>query len=377
MHAFYPQTGPTAKNAGRSRRRTLNELKGLKDSLIDEVRFNCDVSDARYWGYFSICGLLMSLRVLYLTVNDLEPWAQIDREAISKWITQKEARWEELEDENFRDLNIHGKSYDPFDVIAINRVLNDEGLVYGAGYGLFNKPSFFLADLHSYSKTHSCSVYLAKKEYIRDLFTSPGMLQGKQIFLRLEPLKVLLWDRFLELKAKSSHSLEYAFLQYGFSADQAVDEEFKRRFEELTRRYSDIVLYHELGEVMEEVPDWSEMLFEVDTKDAEFFLRAIEDLISDASDYGPLKWTVENRDKGGLSLRIALIDRYKAKLHLEIKGAFEEFMRNEDWAVIEEARKTVYARLTLLRDELLEAYRSKRDKDELIRKVIEIQSRLQ
>ncbi|NCO66113.1 MAG: hypothetical protein COW32_00475 [Candidatus Aquicultor secundus] len=102
-------------------------------SLTEQVTYNCDVSDSRYWGYFSICGLLMSLRVLYMSKNDLAPWAQIDREDISKWIAAKEARWDELEDEGFKNIEIDGTVYDPFDVATINSVLVEKGLVYGAG----------------------------------------------------------------------------------------------------------------------------------------------------------------------------------------------------------------------------------------------------
>ncbi|MBE0448565.1 MAG: hypothetical protein IBX64_10795 [Actinobacteria bacterium] len=351
-------------------------MNELKESIINAVKFNCDVSDARSWGYFSICGLLMSLRGLYMSENDLEPWARIDREDISKWIAQREAYWRELENEDFRDLNIRGKKYDPFDVVTINCALKGEGLVYGAGYGLFKKPSFFLADLHSSSEIYDCTIYLAKKEYAKDLFSSPGMHQGRQVFLRLVPLKKLLWDKFLDLKANKNSRLEYAFSQYGFSADQSVDDEFERKFDEVTHKCSDIILYHELGEIMEDFPNWSEMVLGVDTKDAELFLRTIKDLLSDTSDYGPLKRSIDERDKGGLSLCVALAERYRIKIYPEIKKAFEKFVYNEDWSLIEEARGTVYVRLVSLRDEITEAYRNRKEKNDFIKKITELQSEL-
>jgi len=31
--------------------------------LIDQIKFNCNLSDARFWGYYSICGLLLRMRV--------------------------------------------------------------------------------------------------------------------------------------------------------------------------------------------------------------------------------------------------------------------------------------------------------------------------
>jgi len=49
------------------------------------------------------------------------------------WVAAKEARWDELEDEGFKNIEIDGTVYDPFDVATINSVLVEKGLVYGAG----------------------------------------------------------------------------------------------------------------------------------------------------------------------------------------------------------------------------------------------------
>jgi len=351
-------------------------LGDLKKSLIDQIQFNCDVSDARYWGFFSICGLLMSLRVLYLTVNDMRPWAQIDREEISTWISQKESKWEELEDKELRPLTINGVSLDPFDLESANNILKEENLVYGAGYGLFKKPSFFLADLDSYREVNDCKVYSSRREYVRDLFTSPGMLRDGQIFIRLDPLRALLWDKFLESKGKCNRALAYAFKQYGLMDGQEMGLPFENKFEELTGKYADVILYHEMGEAAEEVDDWQEMVLEANTKDDEFFLRAIEDLIADTSDLGPIRRCIEQKDKGNLSLCVALLDRYKVKMHLEIKESFDRFVGSEDWSLLEEARKRVYTKLVSLREELIASYRVNRNGDDLFQKARELKSRL-
>lgn len=344
-------------------------------SFARTVKFNCDVSDAKYWGFYSICGLLMNLRTLYISNKGLKPWEHINQADILKWISQKENHWNKMEGASFRELKIGGKRYEPFDVDSINGILNSEGLVYGAGYGLFKKPSFFLADLKSRSEMYGHTVYLAKREYARDLFISPGLLQGKQIFLRLEPLRALLWDKFLESKAKNNPLLEYAFSQYGFNREQAVDREFERKFEELTDRYSHVVLYHEIGEIMEEFPGWSEMVYEANSKDTEFFLRALKDMLADTSGHGPLKRSIDNKDQANLGLSIALLDRYKAKMHLPIRSAFEKFIQDGDLSPVNEARKKVYARLALLRDELVEAYMDRKEKDGLLNKILELKSR--
>lgn len=92
-------------------------------ALKNDIKYNCDVSDAAYWGYFSICGLLLRYRDLYRSEQGLKPWADISRTDITAWIHVKEAQWPELENKAFRALTIDGKQYQAFDVETINAAL--------------------------------------------------------------------------------------------------------------------------------------------------------------------------------------------------------------------------------------------------------------
>lgn len=345
--------------------------------LAETVKFNCDVSDARYWGYYSICGLLMGLRALFMSNNGIKPWGSINQEEISKWISQKEAYWEEIEDKEFKKLEIAGRLYDPFDVTEINLALNRKGLVYGAGYGVFKKPSFFLADLYMHKNIDGYTVYAAKREYARDLFISPGLLQGGYIFIRLEPLRALLWDKYQESKAKNNPVLAYGFFHHGFSGKEDIDADFERKFDKLTGSYSEIILYHELGEVKENLSVWMEMLYDADSKDTEFFLRAVKDMLADTSDFGPLKRSIDSKNKGNLGLCIALLDRYKAKMHLPIRRSFERFIESGDWNLIDEARKATYLKIAELRDELIKDYTRRSSKEDFLRRLLETKAKLQ
>jgi len=348
----------------------------FKEVLVQGVAYNCDVSDSRYWGYYSICGLLMGLRTMYMSAKGIEPWGKVDQAEVTAWIQRKEAAWEALEGEDFRALHINGTTFDPFDVAFINRALREEGLVYGAGYGLFKKPSFFLAKLDASSVIQGCNVYSAGKELARDLFWSPGQMQGRDIFLRFEPLKMLLWDKYQEAQAKNDRTLEYAFTEYGFTPGSALDGDFEARFDELTRAYAGIVLDHEIGESVEDVPEWGELLMQADDKQSEFFLRAVKDLIADTSDCGPIKRTIDEKKKGDLSFCIALIDRFRLKMYPELRQAFDIFTGNEDWLLIDDARRTVYARMLRLRDELVESYRASKDQAAFKSKIAELRLRL-
>jgi hypothetical protein len=330
----------------------------MNEPLINDIKFNCDVSDAKYWGFYSVCGLLMRYRDLYRSEMGLKPWSAIDRTEIAAWIEKKENRWPELEQQDFRRLRLGDKTFLPFDVAEINSVLNEQGLVYGAGYGMYMKPSFFLAELRTIRRISGLTVYTSGRELVRDLFTSPGMLQERTIFLRLEPLTVLLLYKHSELNTRHSPALEDAFSQYGFPQQQLMDNTFEQRMEAAAGRYAEILLAHELAEAAEEVPEWKEILSlaEGDRK-AEHFLRAVKDLLADTSEQGPYKKIIGTRDRGALGLSIAMTEGFRKVLFPEIREAYAALARDLDWAVVERARQTGYERFRSLRDDIVRTYR--------------------
>ncbi len=114
------------------------------EEIIKQIKCNCDISDSRYWGYYSICGMLLRMRELYKQEKEIKPWQSIDRDDVSDWISSRETYWETLEGKNIKDIKIDGKEYNPFDVENINSVIKNTNLIYGGGYGLFRKPTFFL-----------------------------------------------------------------------------------------------------------------------------------------------------------------------------------------------------------------------------------------
>ena len=93
------------------------------ERLIEQVKLNCNISDAKFWGYYSICGLLMRFRELYRHEESAAPWKGIPQELISEWIASREAQWKDLEDKELLPLEIDGKIYDPFEVDGVNRIL--------------------------------------------------------------------------------------------------------------------------------------------------------------------------------------------------------------------------------------------------------------
>jgi hypothetical protein len=326
-------------------------------SLKDDIKFNCDLSDALYWGYFSICGLLLRYRDLYRSEKGLKAWSNISRADIADWIAAKEAQWPDLEERQFRDLTIEGKTYGPFDVEAVNSVLAPQGLVYGAGYSMYMKPTFFLAELRSTKQVDGLTVMISGNELVRDLLTSPAMLQGSSVFLRLEPLMMLLHFKFGELHTKDDPLLAEAFSHYGFGQRQLVDETFEQKLNALAEGYAEIIISHEVGEHREGVPEWKDILAAAGDRKNEHYLRAVKDLLADTSEAGPLRRILETKDRGALGLWTALMEGFPRAMFPEIREAVREFRRHEDWELIEKTRKAGYERFRLERDRVLELFR--------------------
>jgi uncharacterized protein DUF6866 len=342
-------------------------------SFVNDIKFNCDISDAKYWGFFSVCGLLMRYRDLYRSEKGIQPWAEIKRKDITEWITKKESRWPELEQEDFRDLAVGGKKYRPFDISEINHILSGQGLVYGAGYGMYMKPTFFLAELRTTREISGLTVHTSGKEYVRDLFTSAGMFQGGKIFLRLEPLTMLLMYKFSELNARRVSALEDAFSHYGFRHRQIIDDTLGKRLEGMAERYADVLLCHEVAEAKEDTPEWQDILSSLDgDRKAEHYLRAIKDLIADTSEHGPYKKIIDTEDRGALSLSIALMEGFRRVLYPEMRHAHEEFLGSGDWNLIEEARKGGYARFLTQRNMVIGLYRASSVREDFIRQLKDI-----
>lgn len=326
------------------------------EQFLNTVKLNCNISDAKYWGYFSICGLLMRMRELYRSETGLKPWDPIPQEKIMHWIAEKESLWKELEAKELEPLHIEDYLFTPFDILEINLHLNNKGYIYGAGYGLYMKPTFFISDLVEKREINDHTVYISKKEHVRDLFSSAAMLQGRCIFIRLEPLKTLLWEKFLTLRTKENPRVRNAFQRYGITHDSTSDEKFEARLDEFALRYSEMLLYHEIAESVEDIPEWTELLLSVKERRIELILRALKDHIADTSDYGPIKMAIDRGATDLLNLYIDFMDGYR----LIVYPSFIDSLKSGDPRRIEGMRQETYRKSISLRNSIAGLYREKR-----------------
>lgn len=321
--------------------------------FLQTVKFNCDVSDANYWGYFSICTLLLRLRELFKVERCLDPWDSIDRNEITPWIEKKETIWKELENAQLKKIKLDENLYSPFDTTEINNKIVKRGFVYGAGYALFMKPSFFVGLIDRFEEIDRYKIYFIDREIVRDIFSSPGMTIGKTIYIRLTDIKYRLWENLHSWKTKKELIFDFLLSEYG------TPEEWYHPFEEfkeIVDKYSKIVLYHEIAEQEESLPAWNEIIRQCITPKTEHILRGIRDFLADLSQKGPIfKATIE-KDKSLLSLYIVFQGVYQKRILKHFLSRLQNAMMTDNWSKIEEIRENEFKKWKSIYNQIIESF---------------------
>lgn len=254
-------------------------MRGL-DRLIAAVQRNCAIADARHARDATLCTYLLQMREHYRWERDLPLAAQPPRDDLSQWLTAREAAWVALEDAAFEPLSLGGQTFDPFDAGALNEALLPHGRVYGAGYGRFQRPHFFIADLESSDTRDGIRVLIAGREHARDLAAPAAALQGDTIFLRREGLRRWLWDKVeLWRMKRSDGALSRAMTAWGLQEGDDPDG-----FERMVEAETESALLHELGEARAGSllgDRWEDMLAGLGERRTELLARAVRDNLAD------------------------------------------------------------------------------------------------
>ncbi len=341
-------------------------------SLKEQIKHNCNISDATYWGYYSICGLLMRMRDLYRNEYSMMPWDSIENSSISPWIEKRESLWQSLEGRDFEKITINSMQYEPFDAVSIQKALSGSNLVYGAGYSLFGKPTFFLAEAERVEKIDGFSVYYTFTELCRDLATHPAMQSGNSIYIRRGPLLSNLWTRFLDLKGRRfGGALREAYSSYGLRPDTNLDL-VKETLIRISRDITDILLYHEIAEARESfhIQTWLNILISCNDLKVELYLRTLKDIIADTSPHGPLNKIIKEEDERLLNFYIILAERVHRTVAPEIINVYQDFKSQRNWKRVDEIRYTVYQSALNIYNEIISAWKETENPDE-IRRIID------
>jgi Family of unknown function (DUF6866) N-terminal domain/Family of unknown function (DUF6866) C-terminal domain len=301
-------------------------------SLTRQVRRNCTLSDARFAGHYSVCGLVMRLRDLYKWEHSLAPYEEHEASQVLDWIGRKETEWEALQESEFDDLVIDGRRIDPFDTLKINRLVEPLNLFYGAGYAHSLKPSFLLAAIDSKSAINGHPVVLLDKEMARDLLTLPAFTQDDTIVVRQSAAGLYVWDRMLYLNQSGR-----PFFRFALSACGIAERDFgslRRCLPAVTQALHESFLHHEIGELSDRCFSrdiWRDIIAALPHTPTELLVRTVKDILADTGPKGTLRHIGKNQQTAALGFYAAFLDGLGKKLFPEIRAAVVCFMRDGDW----------------------------------------------
>ncbi len=329
------------------------------EELAGQVMRNCSIANARNWGSYSVCGLLLRLRELYRWEKKLKPWEAINHGSLLAWIDAQEKTWERLRDTDFMPIEIGGTRHDPFNSEGINTLLEETGLAYGAGYSRALRPSFFLAEVLERRSEDGFLVTVLGNELARDLVSFPAMALGRRVFARKQPMGFYLWEKLLEARGQMEGILAMAFQDYGYDFSRAPGEQVNL-MEEVIQEELQACLRHEIGEVVENAfpeTEWREMVSRHKGTRIEHFARGVRDVLADTCERGMLKHIIGRRNLGSLGMYAANLSGYRKLLLPGMVDAYMDIRETGEWGLVEELRKGGYEAARGYAADLTELYR--------------------
>lgn len=300
--------------------------------LMAAVQRNCDISDARHAGDYGLCTFLLKMREYYRWEAELPFAGSLSKEALGRWLDARERMWDGLEASAYEPLPLGPAGIDPFGSVAANRRLIPRGLVYGAGYGRFGKPVFFLGRLDRLERRGGLRIIVSSCEYARELAAPPAMLLGRTIHVRRESVRRYLWERLEEwrwrrLDMAASRGLE--------GCDFETDTE--AALDRLADREVETMVLHEIGEARAGRllgARWHDLMAEILGTPAEPVARAVRDLLADCLCTLP---ALVERGGAALHFYFATFDAPRRQLFPEAVSAYQRFARGGDRAPLSRA----------------------------------------
>ena len=308
------------------------------DDITRQVLHNCDISDAYHAGMFSICGLALRLRDLYKWEKGLPAWEESDSGEVLEWIENKENKWESYPENGFEELTISGRTFDPFDTVGINMVLEPHNIFYGAGYARSLKPTFFLADIAEKTSLGGNMIYTLGRELARDLLTIPALTQEDCVILRQESARLYIWDSIFYIKKSARPALKFALESCGLKNQEP--KALRPHLTTILAALKTSYIYHEIGELHDTDFDrdtWREIIAAYPYSPVEYLARAVKDLLADTNNYGTLRYIVKERKTASLAFYAAFLDGLAKEFFPELLTSFQNFTQTGDWGIIDQA----------------------------------------
>jgi len=285
------------------------------------IRTNCHISDALHATDYTLCVYLLKMREYYRWEHGIPFNAPIPQQALSGWLTGREALWSSLEGEPFASIPLSSQLHDPFDAEPINAVLNGMGYVYSSGLGRNLKPHFFLGELEQRSDHDGYTVYISGKEYARDLTAPPAMSRGRTIFIRRESLRRMLWEKIEEWRwNRPANAMQKAIECYDF------DGAPRQALEQMTGREIRTLLLHEIGEILagrELGAAWETVLSILPHSKAELLMRSVRDHLADT--LATLPGLLDEAEAASLHFYFANLTNLRRLLFPSLLTAYEQW----------------------------------------------------
>ncbi len=294
------------------------------------VQNNCHISDAVYAGNYTLCIYLLKMREFYRWETQQPFGVSLSNENIGAWLTEREALWNEIENQSIASLMINDKVYDPYESKLINQQINPSGLVYSGGYGLYGKPVFFLAELERTEHLDDYTLYVSGHELARDLAAPPGMAQNKCVFIRRESLRRFIWEKYEEshwYNAENPLARALAFYDFKNQPQESLDK--------MTDTEIDTIIQHEIGEIMAGQllsDEWENMVANLPHSQAEIMARAVRDHIADA--LSTLPELLKRDDPAQIHFYFANLSSMRKLIFPSLMSAYMEWLVDKDTSPI-------------------------------------------
>jgi hypothetical protein len=305
-------------------------MKYEHKKLALAVQHNCNISDARFAGNYTMCIYLLKMREYFRWEMEQDFGSALTREDVGQWLTEREQLWSDIEHQDYARLDIEGEMHDPFHSQHINSKLLDHGLVYSAGIGQKSKPHFFLADLVKHEKHDSYDIYVSAREYARDLSSPPAMSQDKAIYIRRESFKRMVWEKIEQWRwNKPQDAMARAIACYDF------DGNLHTALDEMTDHELESAILHEIGEIRagEYLDGWHDMMAQLMFTQAEIMARAVRDHLADA--ISTLPALLEQQQDASIHFYMANLTSMRKHIFPALLDAYNEWLQNGNTAKLE------------------------------------------
>jgi hypothetical protein len=297
-------------------------------ALIDTVQKNCTIADARHARDMTMCTFLLEMREYYRWEMEIPYGARLPKDELGDWLNARESLWNTVEEEAFARLPLNETGIDPFEANDVNRALLPLGLVYSSGLGRFRKPHFVLAELKRAEVRDGVQVLVAGCEYARDLIAPPAAMRDGAIFLRLDAVRRLLWNKYEEWQWKEKETaLGRAFSYYEF------EDDIERGLDRMVDAESEAMILHEIGEARAESllgEAWNTMLGQLSSRHAELLARAVRDHLADCM--VTLPTLLEREAIGSLHFYMANLSGMRRALFPALPLSYENWLDRRDTA---------------------------------------------